>query len=333
MPSRMHTVVRPSFAIRATFLSCAQLLGRGSGPARVRRARNDQAAVDGVFLSALVVVFGLGLTACGGAGNDSSARSGKSRATATATTVNTDVDRAVDIGGRSLWLTCTGTGSPTVVLVHGQGQDMSSLAIVHAGAYKLTRTCSYDRAGQGRSDPGPQPQTIQHIVKDLFALLHAADIEPPYVLVGHSLGGPIVWGASTEHPDEVAGFLSMNGVPRAADWLPRILPRFTRSEQREERAYYRGDNDEQVQLIASDARLRAGKPPDDMPYIIMHGTDCKGDDFCNRTQDIALRLDRGLARVSRGGRLVIVRAGHEIYLDMPSVVTTAISDLLKASAP
>jgi hypothetical protein len=70
-----------------------------------------------------------------------------------------------------------------------------------------------------------------------------------------------------------------------------------------------------------------------MPYIIMHGTDCKGDDLCTRTQDVALRLDRGLARLSRGGRLVIVRAGHEIYLDKPSVVTTAISDLLEAGTP
>jgi pimeloyl-ACP methyl ester carboxylesterase len=121
-----------------------------------------------------------------------------------------------------------------------------------------------------------------------------------------------------------------DGVPRAYDWLPRILPRFTRREQREERAYYRGDNDERIDFIASDARLKGTEPPDDMPYIIMHGTDCHGDDLCSRTDAVGLRLDRGLARLSRAGRLVTVNAGHEIYLDKPTAVTDAISDLLAA---
>jgi pimeloyl-ACP methyl ester carboxylesterase len=171
---------------------------------------------------------------------------------------------------------------------------------------------------------------VQHIVDDLFKLLHAAEVKPPYLLVGHSFGGPIVWAAAIEHSDDVAGFLSMNGVPRAHDWLPRILPRFTRRDGREERAYYRGENDDQVDLIASDARLKGSKSPDDIPYILMHGSDCQGDDLCSRTEDVAVRLDRGLARVSSGGRLVTVDAGHEIYLDKPAAVTRAISDLLDA---
>ena len=171
---------------------------------------------------------------------------------------------------------------------------------------------------------------MQHIVDDLFKLLHAAEVEPPYVLVGHSLGGPIAWTAATEHSDAVAAFLAMNSVPAAHDWLPRIMPRFSRDERREERAYYRGENDEEVDLITSDAKLKGRRPPDDMPYIIMHGTDCQGDDLCSRTEDVALRLDRGLARASGGGRLVTVDAGHEIYLDQPAAVTGAISDLLDA---
>ena len=280
---------------------------------------------------ALAVVCGIVLAGCGGDDDEPSGRADESSATTTATSKKADVDRAVDIGGRSLWLSCEGEGSPTVVLVHGQGQDLSSLTGAQTATSKKTRTCSYDRAGQGRSDPGPQPQTVQHMIDDLFELLHAAEVKPPYVLVGHSLGGPIVWAAATEHPDEVAGFLSMNGVPRASDWLPRVLPRFTPSDRRDERAYYRGDNDEQVDFIASDARLKDSRPPDDMPYIIMHGTDCQGDDLCSRTEDVALRLDRGLARISRGGRLVNVDAGHEIYIDKPEAVVRAVSDLLDAS--
>lgn len=280
---------------------------------------------------ALAIVCGIVLAGCGNGGDEPSGRAAESSATATATARNAAVGREIDIGGRSLWLSCAGEGGPTVVLVHGQGQDLSSLAGIQTAESKETRTCSYDRAGQGRSDPGPRPQTVQHMVGDLFELLRVAEVKPPYVLVGHSLGGPIVWAAATEHPDKVAGFISMNGVPRASDWMPRVLPRFTRSERRDERAYYRGDNDEQVDFIASDASLKRGKPPDEMPYIIMHGTNCQGDDLCSRTQDVALRLDRGLAQVSRGGRLVTVDAGHEIYIDKPEAVVGAISDLHTAA--
>jgi hypothetical protein len=217
-----------------------------------------------------------------------------------------------------------------VVLLHGQGQDLSTMTDIQTSISKQTRTCSYDRAGQGRSDVGPGPQTVQHIVDELFKLLHTAEVRPPYVLAGHSLGGPIAWAAATEHPDEVAAFLAVNSVPAAHDWLPRILPRFSRDERREERAYYRGENAEAVDLIASNARLKGRRPPDDMPYVIMHGTDCQGDDLCSRTDDVALRLDRGLARASSRGRLVTLDAGHEIYLDQLAAVTGAVSDILDA---
>lgn len=267
---------------------------------------------------------------CGGGSDQPPERASEATATAPAASATPAVGRKVDIGGRSLWLSCAGEGSPTVILVHGQGQDSTSLEGIQTTMAKQTRTCSYDRAGQGHSDVGPGPQTVQHIVDDLFKLLHAADVKPPYVLVGHSIGGPIVWAAATEHPDEVAAFLAMNSVPAAHDWLPRIVPRFSRDERREERAYYRGENDETVDLITSDAKLKGKRPPDDMPYIIMHGTDCEGDDLCSRTEDVALRLDRGLAQAAPGGRLVTVDAGHEIYLDQPTAVTGAISDLLDA---
>jgi pimeloyl-ACP methyl ester carboxylesterase len=332
MPSRIRTTARPPFRLRAPSLSRAGALSAGCRSPRM--GKRDHTALEAVrWLSALVVLCGLGAAACGSAGDDSSERSAKSRATATATPTNTDVDRAVDIGGRSLWLTCTGMGSPTVVLVHGQGLEMRSLTGVHAAASKITRTCSYDRAGQGRSDPGPRPQTIQHIVGDLFALLHAADIEPPYVLVGHSLGGPIAWAAATEHPDEVAGFLSMNGVPRASDWLPRILPRFTRNEQREERAYYRDDNDEQ----SSSSPARQGSRAPDLR------TTCPTSSCTEPTAKATISAPEhrtslsGSTAVWPDSRVVgasssCARVTRSTSIK-PSVVTTAISDLLEAGTP
>src|SRR5437660_9599256 len=109
----------------------------------------------------------------------------------------------VDIGGgRKMYLTCHGTGSPTVVLVSGlkaSADDWNiaekSASAVFPEVSKLTRVCSYDRPGTpvgekpSRSDPVPQPTTAKDAVADLHALLSAAGETGPYVLVGHSYGG------------------------------------------------------------------------------------------------------------------------------------------------
>jgi pimeloyl-ACP methyl ester carboxylesterase len=94
----------------------------------------------------------------------------------------------IDIGGRSLYLDCRGSGGPTIVLEAGSGADSSSWSSVQDELASTTRTCAYDRAGRGRSDPGPR-QTLREAVHDLRTLLAVAGEQPPFVAVGHSLGG------------------------------------------------------------------------------------------------------------------------------------------------
>jgi hypothetical protein len=96
-----------------------------------------------------------------------------------------------DIGGRRLFLRCTGTGSPTVVFENGLVSDWHPLQNRQS---TLTRVCSYDPARMagpwGRSDPRLGPPRRDDRVADLHALLHAAGIPGPYVLAAHSNGGP-----------------------------------------------------------------------------------------------------------------------------------------------
>ncbi len=96
--------------------------------------------------------------------------------------------RLVDIGGRRLNLSCTGSGSPAVVLEAGGGADMLDWRIVQPLVAKRTRVCSYDRAGAGFSDPGPLPRDAGAIADDLHALVTRAGITKPFVLVGYSNG-------------------------------------------------------------------------------------------------------------------------------------------------
>ena len=102
----------------------------------------------------------------------------------------THAQRLVAIApGRRLNLYCTGHGAPAVILDSGWGGPTTAWAYVQPAVSAFTEVCSYDRAGQGFSDPGPLPRDTKALVGDLHALLHAAGIRPPYILVAHSLGG------------------------------------------------------------------------------------------------------------------------------------------------
>jgi pimeloyl-ACP methyl ester carboxylesterase len=113
----------------------------------------------------------------------------------------------VDIGGYKLHIHCTGKGSPTVILDAGRVAFSSHWGWVQPEIAKTTRVCAYDRAGYGWSDPGPEPRTGLQMTRELHALLQSADIDGPYVLVGHSMGGIYAMFYATGYPDEVAGIV------------------------------------------------------------------------------------------------------------------------------
>ncbi len=108
--------------------------------------------------------------------------------TATDPSPYTHPQRLVDIGGRKLNLYCTGTGLPTVILEAGGGESSLDWRFVQPQLTKTTRTCSYDRAGYGFSGRGPLPRDAAATVGDLHALIAAAGIPKPFVLVGYSNG-------------------------------------------------------------------------------------------------------------------------------------------------
>jgi pimeloyl-ACP methyl ester carboxylesterase len=91
--------------------------------------------------------------------------------------------------GRTLFLRCSGRGSPTVLLESGYGGTSQAWYAVQPALARTTRVCSYDRAGLGFSDAGPEPRDGASIARDLDAALDAAQIEGPFIVVGHSAGG------------------------------------------------------------------------------------------------------------------------------------------------
>jgi pimeloyl-ACP methyl ester carboxylesterase len=122
------------------------------------------------------------------------------------------VGHSVDIGGRSLNIYCSGSGSPAVIFDSGSGQPGYSWILVQPHVAAVTRACWYDRAGYGWSDPLWEPRASADIANDLHKLLRAAGVPPPYVLVGHSFGGFNVRVYANRYPQEVSGMVLVDSA-------------------------------------------------------------------------------------------------------------------------
>jgi pimeloyl-ACP methyl ester carboxylesterase len=118
----------------------------------------------------------------------------------------------IDVGGHSLHLSCTGTGTPTVVLEPGAGEMSAVLGWITPVLARDTRVCVYDRAGRGWSEPSDSPQDGTQIATDLRTLLHRGDEAGPYLLAGHSFGGMYVQTFAALYPDEVAGMVLIDST-------------------------------------------------------------------------------------------------------------------------
>ena len=125
----------------------------------------------------------------------------------------------VDIGGRKLNLYCSGSGATTVLFDSSAGEAGWSWFKVQPEVAKHTRACTFDRAGYGFSDPASRPNTSQNVVEDLHKGLAAAGIKPPYLLVGHSLGGGTAQVYAYRYPDEVKGMVLVE--PQSEDETTR----------------------------------------------------------------------------------------------------------------
>lgn len=130
------------------------------------------------------------------------------------------VGTSIDVGGRTLNISCAGTGTPTVVFESGRDAPGYIWTPVQRGVSGFARACWYDRATVGWSDPGPDPAWGDSAARDLRQLLHNAGITPPLVLVGHSFGGYIIRFYNHFYPGDVAGMVFVDTALEDAGTVP-----------------------------------------------------------------------------------------------------------------
>lgn len=118
--------------------------------------------------------------------------------------------KTYSVGDHRLHLDCHGSGGPTVVFFNGLGEISASWARIAPEISATTRVCAYDRAGQGWSEDAGGSQDGVTAAADLHALLAAAGEHGPYVLVGHSVGGPYAMTYAKRYAEQVAGMVLLD---------------------------------------------------------------------------------------------------------------------------
>ena len=249
--------------------------------------------------------------------------------------------RMVDIGGRRLHQLCTGQGSPTVVLESGLGDGLGTWRHVQPAVARTTRVCSYDRAGYGWSDPGPQPRTSRLVAGDLEALLRASGEPAPYVLVGHSLGGLFVRKYAAASPDAVVGMVLVDSSHEDQEppnvpvrWLVRGLQAagvrrlFFEYDDAGMDALYSSNRtraaiDDEFAAIAESLREAQGAHPHfgQIPLVVLTAGTNDGDTWRGFQRELVGRSGHGTQSIATG-------IGHMIQTEAPHLVIAAIGEVV-----
>ena len=240
-----------------------------------------------------------------------------------------DVDGLVRVDGRRLYVRCTGSGSPTLMLEGGDEDTSSSYSYAEAELAEVTRTCVYDRANLGSSDPAHGPRGLAELVADFDGVLKSANIPGPYVLVGTSGGGYISAGYAVKHPRQVAGIVFVE-VPAPFRNPPAPIVADTRWDSPvniEKRDYL------QVEKDAWAARTRIGGIPVTVMSNKYSADELAAAEYPSERQGMRTNVSdqRGWLVLSPSAKQVVVHTGHAIEESDPQVVLDAILDVVAAA--
>jgi len=233
-------------------------------------------------------------------------------------------DALVTVGSDTLHLETIGESGPTVVFEAGLGNDSTTWKSVAGPIAAFARVVLYDRAGLGQSLPMKNKNsaiTAEEVAADLHALLSAADIHPPFILVGHSLGGLYMQMFARKYPGEVSGAVLLDSASSNA---PGELK--TRARLEPGTAAYL----EQEGIAESNRQVANGGPFPNVPLTIVAATD--HGPYFKTWEPLLMQLQQQLATLSPRGTMVVASgSGHDIQIDRPDTVIDAVRQMAQTA--
>ena len=279
------------------------------------------------------VVLTLTVAACGA----STATPAADTSPSTTTTIERPdvlVDELVAIDSGRMHLRCNGSGDTTVLLIAGWGGGGESWGAIEPTLAERARVCSYARFGTGTSDPPSTTQTFETQATDLRELLEEAGEPGPYVIVGHSFGGPESVTFASHYPDDVAGLVLVDASP--ATW-PTTACSVAAWKPLCDEMHDPTLDPERVDVLPAFEAVAAIDSLGDLPMTVMTAAHRVA---ATLTQGELARLDAAWAKgverwasLSSASTVVTVQdTGHNIQLDQPALVIDEVARLLEVTS-
>jgi pimeloyl-ACP methyl ester carboxylesterase len=248
--------------------------------------------------------------------------------------------RMVSFDGYKLHVLENGIGEPTVIFEGGINCSTNSYDKLRILASEFTRVISYDHAGIGYSTQSPNQRTLPNYVSELYRLLEKEKIDPPYILVGHSIGGFIIRYFAHIYPNDVAGLVFIDMPPD--DWFNYIrtthsskdVLMFNKIFDPDLTVTYRGVANKELKMYEYNTELLEGiKIPRHIPVRML--TSIRFDNWTKEKgyhpEDLIIWAEMQaevLEGVPDAKQIITEKSGHFIQGTEPELIINAIKDLV-----
>lgn len=247
----------------------------------------------------------------------------------------------ISLDGYSTSLVDCGSGdSPTIIIEGGINQTKRNYYGLQKKLMRHARVITYDHAGIGQSSVSGNPRTLPNYVKELESVIAAKNLEPPFVLIGHSLGGHIIRYYTHVNPDDVAGLVFLDHAHE--DWFKYIRENWSDKEQERYFNFFNPEitSEDQVTLLErasyeqNQDLIRGKVIPANIPVLMFTGIDEKHQsrDGTRDSQDNYAWTSMQLSLISHSEnakQIVDWDTGHYPHIDKPKQVSQEINSLIK----
>jgi pimeloyl-ACP methyl ester carboxylesterase len=257
-------------------------------------------------------------------------------------------DQMISIGSHRLQVSIAGKGIPTVVIDAGITDKLENWRLLHKRIAKETRIVTYNRAGYGQSEPGPLPRHCGREAEELKALLDAASVPSPYVVVGHSLGGLNAQVFAAKYPKDIAGVVLLDPPPLSFirgekyNSLLAVADQMTvewqavadggaesiNPQEKARAVFFRMIASEHREMFGESARLVSEISTfGDTPLLVIASGKANPvfGDIAEEYQRYWIAQSRSLSHKSSKGKFVLAeKSTHNLYTDVPDLVVESI---------
>ena len=238
-------------------------------------------------------------------------------------------DKYVLVDGHKMHYQVAGTRSPTVVFEGGVTDNLNSWNPVFTDVIKFAKAVRYDRMGLGASETTTTPRSFKQMATELHSLLQNAKLYPPYILVGHSMGGPLIRAFVHLYKKEVAGMVfidcmteyDVNGYPK--DSIEKNIP---------PEAVSRRSTPEEAELYLLRTEVLSGFPEirsfDPLPDIPIHVFIGQKNTFPLAVNNRMEWYQKSISNNTESSLTILPASSHYIHRDYPGLTVSAIRHMM-----